>query len=345
MKTLKIIIISIIILLFSVFLYFFISLSGTTWGGWVPDASIELNQKESKWVENIQKQYSCKIDYIGLDNNFAEDTVLYIHILFDDNSRLNDLLITKMEPLTDFLSQSFLKKSTNRKKLRRIKFIYVHKHNYNNDIVANNIPEERSCFFDIRANVVIPNEKYLIISKMGYFDYEERVQDLMFPHIGKHKHYYIDDWTNESIVSENYEKRSMVSFNGVSGCELYTAKKPIQIPIRDGRLESSHTYIFINNICISSSIVYKCYPNNNEFTYRTVFEKITQISPDRLKYSKKEKLNLADSLKTNPVAFEREIEGVLIRLKSDTTRIPWIITYETFQNRINYYSDVPMEEP
>jgi hypothetical protein len=83
--------------------------------GWKPPSTeLELSQSEIKWKHQVQDKYDCTIDFIGLDNSFMEDSVIYMNIEVEDESPLQTLLIDSLENFTRRLSHSFSQRSTGR---------------------------------------------------------------------------------------------------------------------------------------------------------------------------------------------------------------------------------------
>ena len=125
MKPLKTIAIILIIVSLVTLMFFFFAFKGTTWGGWTPpDASLQLNTKEKRWAENIEKEYKGTFDYIGLDDEYAEDSI--IHITFNClNKPIFEInQITDKEQFTKKLCKNFLYHCENKRSQNYIKFSY-----------------------------------------------------------------------------------------------------------------------------------------------------------------------------------------------------------------------------
>ncbi len=91
--------------------------------GWKPPSTeLELSQSEIEWKDQIQHKYKCKIDFIGLDDSFMEDSVIYMNFDVGNESPLQMLLIDSLENLTKKLSISFLEKSGGRDDQKCIQF-------------------------------------------------------------------------------------------------------------------------------------------------------------------------------------------------------------------------------
>lgn len=121
-----------IVLLFAIIFVFtvlYIELGNTTWGGWKPpDASLVLNSKEHNWVTNTERKYNSKFNYIGLDDAFQEDSIIYMNINYTNSSYFATLDSLSIQSLTKQLCQSFL--DCNNKRIQKyIKF----SHNYRLD--------------------------------------------------------------------------------------------------------------------------------------------------------------------------------------------------------------------
>jgi hypothetical protein len=125
MKIFNFIIILIIVGFFSILIFFYAAFSGTTWGGWTPpDVSLKLNDNESKWVENIENKYEVIFDYIGLDNGYTEDSIIYITLNCNNKSTLDKNKITNKEKFVKELCKQFFHISENKRTQNYIKFSF-----------------------------------------------------------------------------------------------------------------------------------------------------------------------------------------------------------------------------
>lgn len=125
MKAFKIFGITILtgILIVLAFVYF--GFSGTTWGGWTPqDASLELNSNEEKWVVDFEKTNDCDFKYIGLDDSYNEDTVIYMNLYCKNNSDIGQKIIKEGEIITREYCKSFLACTNNLRPQKYIQFSY-----------------------------------------------------------------------------------------------------------------------------------------------------------------------------------------------------------------------------
>lgn len=324
----------ILILLITLIISWYIGISKTSWGGWTPpDASLKLNPKEQKWKEKIEKTFNCVITYIGLDDSYREDSIIYLTITYRENSILKTKLNTQIKDIGASIAKTF--HQIKKRKQQYFSICFTYKHNYNQDLLYNNIPEDRIYTFDYKNKKSLPLKKSLIVSKFGYFDFFNGY--LIHRRIGKDKYYYIKNQFNRDSLNENYKINYPYTFRKIESCTKFTTKKPIKIKLKNTVIELFHEYIFYENLCVSSKIIYNYYPKKSDFTYRQLFNEVTDISEDHLNYPKKDKIHLLDSLKKNPYSNKKVIHGVLVDFKGDTTKIPWTINYETSQFEMNYF--------
>ena len=103
----KILIILIITLLLSVVI-FYINLA-SSFSYQPPSTELELSPKEINWKKRIEQKYDCKFEFIGLDNSFMEDSIIYMRIYCNENSTLNKLLDEELNHISLQFSKSFLK--------------------------------------------------------------------------------------------------------------------------------------------------------------------------------------------------------------------------------------------
>lgn len=81
----------------------------STWGGWEPpNRELSLSKSELKWKKEFEEKHKCKITYIGLDDAFMEDTVIYMNVKCDTNSDLQLTLNDSFPLFTKNLATSFL---------------------------------------------------------------------------------------------------------------------------------------------------------------------------------------------------------------------------------------------
>ncbi len=81
-----------------------------------PSTALELSQSEIDWKKQVQKKYDCTISFIGLDDSFMEDSVIYMNIDVEPESPLQRSLIhfESTEQVTQELAATFAKKSLGR---------------------------------------------------------------------------------------------------------------------------------------------------------------------------------------------------------------------------------------
>ena len=118
--------ISLLIVVFcSVLLFFYFAFNDTTWGGWSPpDISLKLNKKETKWVENFEKKYKGTYDYIGLDKEFTEDSIIYLNFNCHNRSIFENNQVTDKETFTKEVCKKFLSNSKTTRTQKYVKFSY-----------------------------------------------------------------------------------------------------------------------------------------------------------------------------------------------------------------------------
>ena len=89
-----------------------------------PSTELELSQSETEWKKQVQKKYDCTIYFIGLDDSFMEDSVIYMDFDVEPESPLQHSLINfeSTERIIKDLSTSFLKKSKGREAQTCIQF-------------------------------------------------------------------------------------------------------------------------------------------------------------------------------------------------------------------------------
>ena len=141
------------------------------------------------------------------------------------------------------------------------------------------------------------------------------------------------------VLERQFESRKINShaFKGLSNCEEYATERPHKIPLKNGRVECFYDFTFYHDQCVSGKIVYKCYPNNNAFTYAEVVRQLTYKAP-----VEKSAITLDgfEYLSTNYLTYEKTLKGVNVLCVADTSQIPWVIVYETSLEELKYYPDI-----
>lgn len=304
-----------------------------------PSTELLLTQKETNWKKQVEKNYNCDISFIGLDDSFAEDSVIYMRINYGDHSILKKELNDEIENITTKISSSFVNSSKNKRKQSHILITYSYSHNHTNDVVDNNVPNDRSCMYTIQSKSIIPVYKSLIIPKFEYFDFfeKEKESDLFSFKLGGEMKNYFEYTTQKDSLLKYFYVQHPFKFKNLDSCQLYTAKLPYKIEMNDGYIESIHSYTFFENRCISVIINYTCFPENKNLSTKDFIKKVTEISPERLKNSKKRKLDLIDLLKRNNYSLQENLHGVTVKFKIDSLKQPWKIEYETSLNEFKFF--------
>ena len=115
----------VVIGLIVVFLFYFLIVKKTTWGGWVPDdRALVLNSNEKKWVSDFEEKNKCKFNYIGLDKSYMEDSIIYMNLYLNKNSIIEQKILEEGNLLTTEICKSFLARSNNQKKQNCIQIIF-----------------------------------------------------------------------------------------------------------------------------------------------------------------------------------------------------------------------------
>ena len=85
--------------------------------GWKPESTeLKLSEREINWKTTIEKKYECKFNFIGLDKNYMEDSVIYMDLTIYKSSQFQNQNIDSLARFATKLSKSFLYKSERRKK-------------------------------------------------------------------------------------------------------------------------------------------------------------------------------------------------------------------------------------
>lgn len=97
------------------FIYWMIQLGNAF--GWKPESTVlKLSEKEIVWKTFVEKKYDCNFNFIGLNQNYMEDSVIYMDIIVYRNSPFQNQNIDSLSSFVSKLSKSFFNKSERRKK-------------------------------------------------------------------------------------------------------------------------------------------------------------------------------------------------------------------------------------
>lgn len=124
-----------IILIISVLIAFFYYciMLGSAFSFRPPSTELELSNQEINWKNKIEQKYDCKFEFIGLDNAFMEDSIIYMTIFCNDNSNLIKLLDEDLNQITSQFSNSFLKISQDRPDQKYIQYTFENVFDIKND--------------------------------------------------------------------------------------------------------------------------------------------------------------------------------------------------------------------
>jgi hypothetical protein len=129
------------------FIFLYISFSNTTWGGWKPPSTeLELSNQEINWKNKIEQKYDCKFEFIGLDDAFMEDSIIYMRIYCNENSNLNKLLDEDLNQISSQFSKSFLKISQDRPDQKYIQYTFENVFDIKNDTLKRHPLKVKSLF-------------------------------------------------------------------------------------------------------------------------------------------------------------------------------------------------------
>lgn len=297
-----------------------------------PSTEFSLTQKEIIWKKQIESNYNCEIVFIGLNGDNDYDPYIYLTINFSDNSNLKKDLNTEIESITKKISRTFITSSENKRKQSHIFITYAYKNK--NNLVLNNIPNNRNCLYHINSKTIIATNKKLIIPKVKYHDFYNN--ELFSFKLGCSEYYYLKHSDNDSLL-KYYHIQNPINFKKLENCQSYTNKFPLKIMFKDGYIESIHRYTFYENNCVSVIINYKCFPKNKNLSATDFVKKVSEISPSRLKNSKNDNLDLLSKIKGDKSNYHRKSYNVVLKFKVDSLKTPWTIEYETSLDEFNYY--------
>ncbi len=125
-KKIKILFIIFSLISITYFIYYINNIINTTIGWAPPDVSFKLSFKENNWVKKIEKKYDSTFDYIGLDNQFTEDSIIHIILNCHYNAIFEKNKIVDKEKFTKELCKDFFSNSDFKRPQNYISFLYTY---------------------------------------------------------------------------------------------------------------------------------------------------------------------------------------------------------------------------
>lgn len=204
----------------SVLIFFYNAFSGTTWGGWTPpDVSLKLSDNEKIWVENIENKYKVYFDYIGLDNGYTEDSIIYISLNCNNKSMFKNNQITDTVEFTKELCEQFYGISEYQWDQNYIMFSYYNLKNKNKYY-----PTKISFLFYKKSNSIV---------KIEWFENNEFpvvIWNHIENEIEKDTNYNWEnfiDWMDKTMNDENWNNKDKI--NKYKIWNFVTYKLPLMI--------------------------------------------------------------------------------------------------------------------
>lgn len=96
-----------------------------------PSTELELTKEEIAWKSAVETSCNFKIDYIGSDDSFMEDSIIYANVKVSEESFIQKIPYDSLAGIAEMLSISFHQNSSSRKEKTCIQFRFHHLHNTN----------------------------------------------------------------------------------------------------------------------------------------------------------------------------------------------------------------------
>jgi hypothetical protein len=292
-----------------------------------------LSDSEEVWKDRIERQYQCELGYFGPDIDSREDTMIIVSFALKYNSRLYAQLDKDIETISEKIGDAYVEKTTKKRKQTHLLFIFDTRHWGE---IATNVPQSRSCAYNLKTASVVPGMKRLIIPYYSFCYINDENQHLYVRRLGAHRKndYYFRDFEKFGI-----EKSNSYSYKGLDSCETWETTIPQLIPLDNGHLQAHYQFIFHRGKVISVAISYQCYPENKKFTYADVVEKLRRKLRSRQEMKQDGIGTCSEYLNPNSLSYENYSYGIRVKASADTTSIPWTIRYETSLEELRFYSD------
>lgn len=89
-----------------------------------PEKPVLSDKLTTSWKAEFENKYNCKVDYLGLDDGYEEDTIIYLNIKFKKTSLIHEKLVENWREISEEIANSFYQK-TNNKKIHYLRIYYA----------------------------------------------------------------------------------------------------------------------------------------------------------------------------------------------------------------------------
>ena len=80
-----------------------------------PEKPVLSDKLTTSWKAEFENKYNCKVDYLGLDDGYEEDTIIYLNLKFKQTSLIQEKLIENWREISEEIANSFYQKTKNEK--------------------------------------------------------------------------------------------------------------------------------------------------------------------------------------------------------------------------------------
>lgn len=273
---------------------------------------------EKKWNASIRVEKGAS----DIEPLYAQSNTIYVLVNFNDPKEGISLSNSKAEELTNEFCHAYVQKLNHLHSFDSVmvffqshdgremyEFDFQSKYKYARFSIHKNevIPYKEGS--DFMKKLVIPWSKFLVIT---YEEGRNESQKVWSQKLGCEIHHLTDDF--------KLKKSKNTTYLGLN-CEVYKAKHPEKLHTPNGYLNGEITYFMYGGELVKAELNYTCYPNNKEFTYKEVVNKITY--PDN---NGKKIPDYSDFVSTKYLDFyHNNGDNTEISCHVDTTQTPWKI--------------------
>ena len=289
-----------------------------------------LSEQEQECKSDFEKNWNASLviekGMSAIEPLYAQSNTIYVQVNFRDLKKVIPMNNAEVEKLASEFCQAYVPKLGPAHSFDSV-MVFFKNHDDRKLYDSNFRSKDKYARFSIRNNAVIPCKpekdfrKKLIIPGQCF---------LVITHADKRNESH-NPWI-ESLSSETHHlsghfnlfEAKNVNYKGLN-CQVYKAKHPKKILTPNGYLNCEVTYFMYQRQLIKATVKYKCFPENNQFSYQEVVNKIT-IKTN----TGKEGYAYQQFVSTKSLDFyHNNGNNSEIFCHADTTKIPWQIESTT----------------
>lgn len=291
---------------------------------------LPLSDQEQQCKRDFEKKWNASLmiekGTSTIEPLYAQANTIYVQVNFRDLKKVIPMSNTEVEKLASEFCQAYVPKLEPAHSFDSV-MVFFKSHDDRELYESDFRSKDKYARFSIRNNAVVPCKpgkdflEKLIVPKQDFLviAYAEKRNESQEPWI-------------ESLNSEyhhlsghfNLFEAKNVNYKGLN-CQVYKAKHPKKILTPNGYLNGEVTYFMYQRNLVKATVKYKCFPKNDQFSYKEVVNKITAKNNNGKKGDAYQLF-----VNTKYVDFyHNNGNNTEISCHADTTKVPWQIESTT----------------